>query len=133
MTPSTELLALAALALLVVGVRSCGSAMTLRKASAQFIEAGRALGRLEQAKAIESQLGEIIGEDPPERDALMAQIQGLARRYMLLQEHSQKQATAAQTEATRLMVQLENPGARLARRLVHSVRAARKAWRTSAR
>lgn len=107
--------------------------MTLREASAHFIEAGRALGRVEQCKSVQSQLDEILAELPTEYADLAVRLRDLKQRNGHILTVSEATAKAAQDAAARLMHQLEHPGARLARRLVQAVRAARNAWKLSAR
>jgi hypothetical protein len=105
---------------------------TLRQASARFIEAGRALGRVEALKSARAELITLVGELPSAADAeqqdIINSLQKLSKKHAGAIGLLEAEAKRAQEQAHELMHRIEHPGARLARRLVMAVRAARRAW-----
>ena len=115
---------------------------TLRDAAALFVEAGKALGRLEQARENEKTLSLLLklaeygvdkGPSDPVKDFAdhrqrladtLEQVLGGLDTYERL-------AHAARDRAAALVDELERPGTVLARRLVATVHGARAAWRGS--
>lgn len=96
----------------------------LRRAGAACVEAGRWLATCE---ILRDQVRRIDKADSPEERARLAlAIIEKSRTWMPMYEEN---AASTGREADRLISELEHPGAALARRLVATVRGARRAWR----
>lgn len=104
----------------------------VREAAAFFVEQGRALGALDQARVFADQLtraanlADGLGEKELSR-ALGEQ----ARAQLDAIEPFEQLAISARARAEELVREVEHPGAVLARRLLATWRGARAAWRGS--
>jgi hypothetical protein len=104
----------------------------LRDAAALFVEAGKALGRLEQNRLLIEQLTRMAGQAKSLEDPVAAELlEGAAHQYAAELGRFEKLAATAQAHALAVMAELERPGTVLARRLVAVALAARAAWRGS--
>lgn len=114
----------------------------LRDAAAAFVEQGRALGIVEVSKGIAHHLGALAREagfareeapqpTPEYYSRLIDKLGNIAQGYHDAAVAAEAEAQRARRGAEALMQQIEHPGARLARRLVVTARAARAAWRGS--
>ncbi len=106
----------------------------LREAAGMLIEHGRALGALEQQRATADALtrnAERLRTSLPGMPEMADAIERMANGYTAQIPGLERLANSARAHAEELMAQLEHPGARLARRLVATARAARAGWRGS--
>ena len=98
-----------------------------------LIETGRALGHFERLSSVLGYLDQqrnmlrAEGGEPRVIEAIDNWRSWLARELLDLRFTAGKHRESAD----RLIADLEHPGARLARRVVHAARAAREAWRTA--
>ena len=109
---------------------------SLRDVAALFVEAGRSVGQVDQCKALDAALTELLeaanGTDKGvEFDALLQGVRILHHRNMVVHDNIAQLANGQRASAEALLHELEHPGARLARRLVSAARAVRHAWRTA--
>jgi hypothetical protein len=99
----------------------------LRDCIAHAVEAGRAQGQAEQCAVVEQLLGRVLAEGATAIDPKA--LREIASRLETQRGTCQRLALAAESAVERLALELEHPGARLARRVVRAARAAARAWR----
>lgn len=99
---------------------------TLREAAAEFIEQGRALGRVEALETIVLRIRDVTGL--PETQ-LRQRLEGLCEDLGHRAAAHKALASGARSRADALLRAVEHPGARLGLRVLAAARAARKAWR----
>lgn len=106
----------------------------IRAAAATFIEAGRALGALEQAKMAIAYLDECaerglhLGPRDPVKIAEVAALRSAADFLRLRLPGLKRDAHECQLIAERLILDLEHPGEALGQRVLKVIAAARAAW-----
>jgi hypothetical protein len=107
--------------------------ITLREAAAAFVEAGRALGRYERAKADVAYLDECAEHLDDPRSASSERVAAALRSAADFQRAQlqalDREAIEYRMGAERLLTDIEDPGGKLARRVLRTLAAARAAWR----
>lgn len=103
----------------------------LRDCIAHAVEAGRAQGHAAHCREVEAFVARVLTEaggaraDSIDPNALREMAAWLATQ----RDTCQRLALAAESAVERLALELEHPGARLARRVLRAARAAAEAWR----
>lgn len=101
----------------------------LRAAAARWIEAGRIVGACEHLAWSVRRLGEIADAARARGETATAEALGaLVAGQRAELARFERGALESRAHAERLLRELEQPGAALARRIVRTARAARRAW-----
>lgn len=104
----------------------------VRDAAGLLIEHGRALGALDEARLLATQLTRASAAAQDRGEVTMAsELEAIAKSQLEAIPTYERLALSAKQHAEELMAEIEHPGAVLARRVLATYRAARAGWRGS--